>query len=185
MKITAEGLLGSAQKINNKKKTEETELKQDTKSQKYDSVNISRILNSRIESLGKEVKDIQTSLTKNQIMREGIDQLSSAPSSVDAEIILNETRFNGNKILKEYVGTTFTPQELESKKSEINTLINKDINTLTKIQVEMDNIVASDLAGSKKIETIMAGVNETLKKTPAGFDNISKLDAEKVMNLIR
>ena len=49
----------------------------------------------------------------------------------------------------------------------------------------MDNFIASDLTGSRKIENIMAGVSETLMKTPAGFDNISNLDAEKVMKLIR
>ena len=185
MKITADGILGSAQKINNKKKTDETELKQDTKSTKTDSVNLSRVINSRIEALGKEVKDIQTSLTKNQIIREGIDQLLTAPSSGAAENILNETTFNNSKILKEFVGTTFTPQEIETKKTEVKALISSDVNALTKIQVEMDNIIASDLTGNKKVENLMAGVNETLKKTPAGLENISNLDAEKVAKLIR
>jgi len=185
MKVTADGILGSAQKINNRKKTEETDLKQDNKSVKSDSINISRILNSRIEALGKEVKDIQTSLTKNQIIREGIDQLLTASSTGASDTILNETTFNNTKILKEFVGTTFTPQEIESKKSDVKTLISNDVNTLTKIQVEMDNIVASDLTGSKKVEDLMAGVNDTLKKTPAGLENISNLDADKVMKLIR
>jgi len=184
MKITADGILGSAQKINNKKKTDETELKQDTKNAKTDSVNLSRVINSRIEALGKEVKDIQTSLTKNQIIRDGIDQLLAAPSGA-ADTILNETTFNNSKILKEFVGTTFTPQEIETKKNEVKALISSDVNSLTKIQVEMDNIIASDLTGNKKVENLMAGVNETLKKTPAGLENISNLDAEKVAKLIR
>jgi len=185
MKVTADAILGSAQKINSRKKTEETELKQDTQNVKSDSVNISRIINSRIEALGKEVKEIQTSLTKNQIIREGIDQLLTASSSGNTEKILNETTFNDKKILKEFIGTTFTPQEVESKKNEVKTLISNDINSLTKIQVEMDNIIASDLTGNKKVENLMAGVSETLKKTPAGLENISNLDANKVMNLIR
>ena len=185
MKVTADGILGSAQKINNKKKTEDTELKQDTKSVKTDSVNIGRIINSRIEALGKEVKDIQISLTKNQIIRDGIEQLLTAPTSDNAEKILNETTFNNSKILKDFVGTTFTPQEIETKKSEVKTLISNDVNSLTKIQVEMDNIVASDLTGNRKVENLMAGVSETLKKTPSGLENISNLDAEKVMKLIR
>ncbi len=185
MKVTADGILGSAQKINNKKKTEETDVKLDSKSVKSDSINLSKVINSRIEALGKEVKDIQTSLTKNQIIRDGIDQLLTASSSGAAETILNETTFNNSKILKEFIGTTFTPQEIESKKSDVKTLISGDVNTLTKIQVEMDNIIASDLTSNKKVETLMAGVSETLKRTPAGLENISNLDAEKVMRLIR
>ena len=98
MKVTADGILGSAQKINNKKKTEESDVKLDTKSIKSDSINLSKVINSRIEALGKEVKDIQTSLTKNQIIRDGIDQLLAASSSDAAETILNETTFNDSKI---------------------------------------------------------------------------------------
>jgi hypothetical protein len=185
MKVTADGILGSAQKINNKKKTEETEVKQDAKSIKSDSINISKVINSRIEALGKEVKDIQISLTKNQVIRDGIDQLLSAPSADAAEAILNETTFNNSKILKDFVGTTFTPQEVESKKTDVKALISSDISSLTRIQVEMDNIIASDLTGSRKAESLMAGVSETLKKAPSGLENISNLDAEKVMKLIR
>lgn len=185
MKITADGILGSAQKINNKKKTDDTELKQDTKTVKTDSVNLSRAINSRIEALGKEVKDIQTSLTKNQIIHDGIDQLLTASSEGASETILNETTFNNSKILKEFIGTTFTPQEVEKKRAEVKTFISNDISSLTKIQVEMDNIIASDLTGNKKVENLMAGVSDTLKKTPAGLENISNLDAEKVMKLIR
>ncbi len=185
MKVTADGILGSAQKINNKKKTDETEVKQDAKSVKTDSVNLSRVINSRIEALGKEVKDIQTSLTKNQIINEGIDQLLTASTEEDTKKILNETTFNESKILKEFVGEAFAPQDIASKKNELKTLISADVSKLTKIQVEMDNFIASDLTGNKKVENLMAGVSETLKKTPAGLENISNLNTEKVMNLIR
>jgi hypothetical protein len=187
MKITVDGILGSAQKINNKKKADETELKQDKKEIKPDSVNISRIINSRIESLEKEVKDIQTSLTKNQIIHEGIDRLMTASTPDDVKKIMNETTFNNSKILKEFMhsGTSFTPEMIASRKNEAKTLLSNDVNSLTKIQVEMDNIIASDLTGSKKVENLLAGVNETLKKTPAGLENISNLDADKVRKLIR
>ena len=185
MKVTADGILGSAQNINNRKKTEETSLKPDTKSVKSDSLDLGKVINSRIEALGKEVKEIQTSLTKNQIIRDGIDQLLNAPSKGDAEKILNETTFNGSKILKEFIAEGVMPREIEQKNNEVKALISKDVNSLTKIQVEMDNIIASDLAGNKKVETLMAGVGETLKKAPAGLENISNLDADKVMKLIR
>lgn len=185
MKVTVDGILGSAQKINNKKKTEEAELKQDTKSIKSDSVNISKMINSRIEALGKEVKEIQISLTKNQILRDGIDNLINASSDGATEKILNETTFNDKKILKDFIGATFIQQAVESKKGDLKTLISNDVNALTKIQVEMDNFIASDITGIKKVENLMAGVSETLKKAPAGLEHISKLDADKVMRLIK
>jgi len=184
MKVTVDGILGSARQIN-KKKTEDIELKQDKKSVKSDSADISKIISSRIEALGKEVKEIQISLTKNQIIRDGIDQLLGAQSAGTAEKILNETTFNDKKILKDFIGAAYTPETVESKKNEVKTLISNDISALTKIQVEMDNFIASDITGSRKVENIMAGVNETLKKAPAGLEHISTLDADKVMKLIR
>ena len=59
------------------------------------------------------------------------------------------------------------------------------MSSLTKIQVEMDNIIASDITGTKKVESILMGVNNTLKNTTIGLDNISNLDADKVRKLIR
>jgi len=187
MKITVDGILGSAQKINSKKKTDEAELKQDKKEIKPDSVNISKIINSRIETIEKEVKEIQTSLTKNQIIKEGIDTLMSASTPEAVNKILDETTFNNNRILRDFMGSgiSFSAELIASKKNDVKSLIANDMNTLTKIQVEMDNIIASDITGTKKVENIMAGVNDTLKKTPAGLESISNLDADKVRKLIR
>ena len=67
MKITADGILGSAQKINNKRQAEEGN-KGAKKDIKTDSIILGKAINSRIETLEKEIKDIQTSLTKNQII---------------------------------------------------------------------------------------------------------------------
>ena len=187
MKITVDGILGSAQKINSRKKTDETELKQDKKEIKPDSVNISRIINSRIESIEKEVKEIQTSLTKNQIIREGIDRLMSASNPENVNKILDETTFNNDRILKDFMGSgnSFSGEVIALKKNEIKSLIANDMSSLTKIQVEMDNIIASDITGTKKVESILMGVNNTLKNTTIGLDNISNLDADKVRKLIR
>lgn len=187
MKVTVDGILGSAQKINNKKKTDETELKQDKKEIKPDSVNISRIINSRIESIEKEVKEIQTSLTKNQIIREGIDRIISASTPDAVNKIMDETTFNNSRILRDFIGSgaSLSPELLASKKNEVKSLIANDMTSLTKIQVEMDNIIASDITGTKKVENILAGVNDTFKKTPSELENISNLDADKVRKLIR
>ena len=49
----------------------------------------------------------------------------------------------------------------------------------------MDNIAASDVTGNKKIESLMSGINATLQSTTVGIENISNLDEEKVMRLIK
>jgi len=185
MKITADGILGSAQNINNKKKSDEKELKQDGVNSKNDSINIKKVINSRIETIEKEVKEIQTSLTKNQIISKGIDRLLSASNPSTLDTIMNETLFNNSKVLKDFVGTMSTPDALGLKKTEIDSLISNNLSALTKIQIEMDNIAAAGVTGNNRIENLMTGINDTLKKTNIGIENISNLDAEKVMRLIK
>jgi len=185
MKITADGILGSAQNINNKKKSDEKGLKNDSVDLKSDSIDIKKVINSRIEAIEKEVKDIQTSLTKNQMISRGLDRLLAASDPNTLNAIMNETLFNNSKILKDFVGPKLTPDEFKSKKNEIDALLSNNLISLTKIQVEMDNIAASNVIGNKKIENLMSGINGTLKTTGIGIENISNLDADKVMRLIK
>jgi hypothetical protein len=98
---------------------------------------------------------------------------------------LESSKFEGRQILKDYLGADTAQAALQMKKKDIETLINSDINSLTKVQVEVDNIVASNLAGNKKAETLMSNVNDILKNVPANLDTISNLDADKVMKLVR
>lgn len=185
MKITADGILGSAQKISNKRKTEEGISRGDKKDLKTDSLSLGKAINSRIDTIEREIKDIQTSLTKNQIIHEGIENIQKNSSPENVTRTLEVSKFDGRKILKEFLGTDITPANLEAKKSEVNNLINNDINSLTKVQVEVDNIVASNLAGNRKVENLMSNVNDIFKNIPANLDTISNLDADKVMKLVR
>lgn len=184
MKITADGILGSAQKINNKRQTEEGS-KGAKKDIKTDSLTLGKAINSRIETLEKEIKDIQTSLTKNQIIREGIDDILKNDTPENLNLTMEASKFEGRQILKDYLGNDTAPAALQIKKKDIETLITSDINSLTKVQVEVDNIVASNLTGSKKIESLMSNVNDIFKNIPSNLDTISNLDADKVMKLVR
>lgn len=188
MKISADGILGSAQMINNQKKTDGESLPEGTKEQKTDSVSIGKIINSRIESIEKEIRDLQTSLAKNQSISNGLNQLEKSITSVDkTSEILSQNTFNGRQVLKDFIGSEITPEILKSKKDEIKSLIKEDMSNLTKVQVELDNFIASDLAGNKKVENLMTGLNDffNLKRNVTNVDSISNLDAEKVMKLIR
>ncbi len=98
---------------------------------------------------------------------------------------MEASKFEGRQILKDYLGNDTAPAALQIKKKDIETLITSDINSLTKVQVEVDNIVASNLTGSKKIESLMSNVNDIFKNIPSNLDTISNLDADKVMKLVR
>jgi hypothetical protein len=186
MKITADGLLGQAQKINNQKKTETESSASGIKEARTDSVSIGKIVNSRVESIEKEIRELQTSLAKNQSINNGTEQLDrTLTSGGNAAEILEKNTFNGKQVLKDFIGPEITPEIIKLKKDEIRELIKNDIAKLTRVQVELDNIIASDLAGSRKVENLMAGLTEFFKGNPSSVDAISNLDAEKVMKLIR
>ncbi len=185
MKITADGILGSAQKINSKRKIDEAGNAGNKKDLKTDSLNLGKVINSRLETIEREIKDIQTSLTKYQIINEGIDNIQKNNSPENVNQTLTNTTFEGNKILRDFLGEDMNPAALETKKNEVKKLINNDINNLTKVQVEVDNIVASNLTGDRKVETLMADLNDIFKNTHANLDTISNLDVDKVMKLVR
>lgn len=186
MKITADGLLGQAQKISNQKKTESEIPASGAKETRTDSVSIGKIINSRVESIEKEIRDLQTSLAKNQSVSNGIDQLDKVMASGgNTAEVLEKNTFNGKLALKDFIGPELTPEILRSKKDEIKNLVKNDIANLTKVQVELDNIIASDLAGNKKVDNLMANLTEFIKGNASSLDSISNLDAEKVMKLIR
>ena len=107
----------------------------------------------------------------------------STPENLN--LTIEASKFEGKQILRDYIGTDTDPAALQMKKKDIETHINNDINSLTKVQVEVDNIVASNLTGSKKVENLMSNVNDIFKNIPSNLDTISNLDADKVMKLVR
>ena len=186
MKISADSLLGSAQKINNQKKLDEASPDKNNKGIKSDSLEITRKINSRIESIEKEVKDIQTSLSRNQIMRNGLDLIEKTGSfgEKSGEILTNTT-FEGSQVLKEYLAEIVTRESVAAGKKDVTGMINNDINRLTRVQVEVDNIIASDLAGGKRPENLLADINKIFGGSGANPENFSNLNADKVMQLIK
>lgn len=186
MKISADSLLGSAQKINNQKKLDEASPDKTSREMKTDSLDITKKVNSRIESIEKEVKDIQTSLSRNQIMRDGLDLIQKTGSFEEKSgEILRNTTFEGSQVLKEYIGETVSRESVAAGRKDVTAMINNDISRLTRVQVEVDNIIASDLAGSKKPENLLADINNIFRESGVNAENFSNLNADKVMQLIK
>jgi len=189
MKVTVDGILGSARRINNQRQVEEdagsSKKKKDIKT---DSVTIGSRINSRLDSIETELRDIQNSLTKNQIVKDGIDQLQNDLSrgSAGQQAILTDVTFNKKQVLRDYVGEPFTGDTLTQKSDQINLDISGDVSRLKKLQVEVDNIMASNLAGAEKVESLMGNINTVVSGVDASnLENISRLSPDAVMKLIR
>ena len=72
MKVSIDNILGTARKINNQRQLEEENLGKRKKEVKSDSVSISTKVNSRLDGIEREFREIQSSLTRNQIVRDGL-----------------------------------------------------------------------------------------------------------------
>ena len=185
MKVSIDGILGSAQRINNQRQLDDESQKK--KDVRMDSVSIGAKINSRLDSIESELRDIQNSLTKNQIVRDGVDQLEADYKNGGAKQkqILSEVTFNGSHVLRDFMGDGIFTGSFGEKLRQINEAINSDTGKLRKLQVEVDNITASNLAG-EKTDRLMDSINNALSKTdkvnPAV---ISQLNPDAVMKLIK
>ena len=183
MKISIDGLLGSAQRMNNRRQVEGENQK--NKEVRLDSVNIGSKINSRLDSIETELRDIQTTLTKNQIIRDGMDQLftDQKHGGTNQKEILSEIKFNGSPILKEFIGGNLQVEGFGNRLREINEAITSDTGKLKRLQVELENITASNLTGQDKTDSLMSNINGALATVnPA---NVSHLNPDSVFKLIK
>jgi len=188
MKVSIDGILGSARKINSQREMEKESLDKKKKEVKVDSVNIGSRVNSRVDNIENEIREVQSSLTKGQVIRNGIEELSAdlAKGGEKQNQIMEEVKFSGESILKDFITGQLDEKLLSEKRNEVNELINTDVTKLRKLQVEVDNIMASNLAGNDKADTLMESIDKYLSgENAVNPDSISSLNPDSVMRLIR
>jgi hypothetical protein len=188
MKISIDGILGTAQKINSQKELEENNQNKKKADVKVDSVSIGSRINTRLDAMETEFREIQSSLTKNQIIRDGIEQLWAdfRKGGQEQQHILKNVTFEGDTVLNSFMGNTVNEQSLTEKLDKNGNLINEDVGRIKKLQVELDNIMASDLVGRDRLSGIMSNVDSIFKRPEiANIDSISNLRPDAVMRLIK
>jgi len=188
MKISIDGILGTAQKINSQKELEENNQNKKKSDIKVDSVSIGSRINTRLDAMETEFREIQSSLTKNQIIRDGIEQLwdDFRKGGQEQHNIFKNVMFEGTPVLQGFMGPAINEQTLAEKLDKNGTMINEDVGRIKKLQVELDNIMASDLVGRDRLEGIMSNVDSIFKRPEiANIDTISTLRPDAVMRLIK
>ncbi|HNU93172.1 MAG TPA: hypothetical protein PKO25_14965 [Spirochaetota bacterium] len=189
MKVSIDAILGSARKINNQRQVgEESPDGKRGDGLRSDRVEIENRVASRIDNIQKELREIQTSLTRNQIIRDGIARLQEdmARGGMGSVAILDETRFEGQAVLREFVGQADSPSVLAARRENIGGLIAGDVAKLTRLQVEVENITASNVVNGERIGALVGSVEEALgAREAASLGSISSLKEETVSRLVR
>ncbi|MGV7930921.1 MAG: hypothetical protein AB2L13_18810 [Spirochaetota bacterium] len=189
MKVSIDAILGSARKISNQRQVEEESA--DGKRRdglRTDRVEIENRMASRIDNIQKELREIQTSLTRSQIVRDGLVQLQNDMSKggAGASRILENVRFEGAPVLREFVGSADSPSVLSARRESVDGLIAEDVAKLTRLQIEVENIAASNVIGGEKIGALVGSLEGALAgRDAASLGSISNLKEEAVTRLVR
>jgi len=188
MKVSVDNLIGSARRINSQRELDSDSNGTKKKDVKTDSISISNRIHNRLDGIESEFREIQSTLTKNQIIRDGITRLTDdlRQGGTNSKNILDEVTFEGKNVLRTFVGESITESLLNGRSEKIDEMIGSDIDRLRRLQVELDNIVASNLIGEDKIEGLMGNFNSIISELDNGsVDSISRLRADAVMRLTR
>ena len=187
MKISINSILGSARRINSQRESEEQTPGESRKEIRTDSINIESRINTRISSIQNELREIQSSLTRNQIINDGIKRLADdlSKGGMNKSRILDDARYENRAVLREYIGEDISTDILNERQNRINELINDDIVQLRRLEVEAENILASDIIKTDSIQDIMQSIGSSIVKGADLIDNISNLKADAVRRLIK
>jgi hypothetical protein len=187
MKVTSDGILSTAIDMKNKKNIHEESSKSHKQEVKSDSIEIRSRLALRLTTIQNELKNLQTSLTKNQTIKEGINQLKEDFDSGKANTnrILDQIKFEDKYVLNDFLGRNINYEKITSGNEKVGKLIEKDITELKGLQIEIENIVASNLMDVNITDTISKIENSLSKIDFSSISNISRLKPDSVMGLIR
>jgi hypothetical protein len=187
MKISIDGILGSAGRLKNQIKLED-----DTSGGKKknigDTVEIRNRIDVRLDQIQRELKDIQSSITKNQTIKEGINRLSEdmKSGSQNTAQILGEVMYEKKAVLRDFTGENINRTVLDSKMERVDKMIMEDVSKLTRLSVEVENIMASNITGPERADDLLKNVESNLSKVDMkSIAKMSRLNADAVMRLIR
>jgi hypothetical protein len=179
MKVSAEGILNSAQNIKNQQAKIQSEKTETKKSQKTDSVDITLRVNNHLESLEEQVRSYQTSLTKNQVIREGIKKLQSTDA-------VSAFKYNNEDVLANFIGDSSSRENVQTRMETIQRMINEDVKKLRSLEVEVENIFASNLADDEKTSHFRENAPQVLTDMRDGsIQDLTSLNSESVRRLTR
>ncbi len=187
MKIGINGILSTAINMKNQSNLHEESFKSDKTKAKSDSVEIRSRLASRLSVIQDELKSLQSSLTRNQIIKEGINQLKEDIENENGkrDLILSQNKFENEYVLNDFLGDGINYDKVVESGDRVEKLIEKDIGDLKALQIEIENITASNLVNTEIMDKV-AEIEHSISNIDfASVANISDLKPETVIGLVR
>lgn len=187
MKVSIDGILSTAIDLKNKKAVKEEANQKEGSKVKTDSVHIKNRLTSRLGAIQTELKELQSSLTKNQVIKNGINEVIEGFINDDKNInsLVDKVKFENSNILSDYLGNDLNYDKLINANDQIVKSIERDVANLKELQVEIENISASTIIDSN-IEKKMSEIELSLSEIDdSAISKLFDLSPDMVLELIR
>lgn len=152
-----------------------------------DKINIEHRVMARLDEIHNQIKDIQTTLTRYQVIDEGIRTLldDKKAGNTSTQNIINSTLYNNRPVLKEFLGDNYDENSIVHKRDQLKNLVTESISNLQRLEIEFENIVASDLARNVQLKGKIEEINALIPRNVKNPQHIHYLDAETVKRLIQ
>jgi len=152
-----------------------------------DKINIEHRVMTRLDEIHSQIKDIQTTLSRYQVIDDGIRMLleDKNKGGINAQNIINSTMYNNRPVLKEFLGDSYDENTIVHKKDQLKNLVADSVTSLQRLEVEFENIVASDLARNVVLKDKIDEINALIPRNIKNVQHLHNLDAETVKRLIQ
>lgn len=186
MKVSIDAILQSAHQLKSTINVDEHKSGNKNKVTS-DKINIEHRVMARLDEIHNQIKDIQTTLSRYQVIDDGIRMLldDKKAGGTNAPNIIEATQYNNRPVLKEFLGDSYDENTLTHKQDQLKNLVADSITGLQRLQVEFENIVASDLARNVQLKDKIDEINSLIPRNIKNTQHLHHLDAETVKRLIQ
>ena len=186
MKITTDGIIGSAARINNQRNSAKA-VHEDGAKSAY-TLEIGSRVNTRLDAIDGDLRSLQDTLTRGQAARAALTDLLSDVQSggTNAKKIIDAASYNGKPVLEGIFADVPSESDVRSQLKITEDSIRMATAQLTRLSIETENIFASHLGGEEKIDKIIRSTETIFVMGDVTAHNrLSTLNADVVMRLIR
>lgn len=186
MKVSIDAILQSARQLESTINVDEHKSGNKNKVT-GDKINFEHRIIARLDEIHNQIKDIQTSLSHYQVIDDGIRMLldDKNQGGTNSQNIINATLYNNRPVLKEFLGDSYDENTIAHKKEQLKNLVADSVTSLQRLQVEFENIVASDLARNIVLKNKTDEINALIPRNIKNVQHLHHLDAETVKRLIQ
>ncbi len=186
MKVSIDAILQSAHQLKSTINVDEHKSGNKNKVSS-DTINIEHRVMARLDEIHNQIKDIQTTLSRYQVIDDGIKMLldDKKKGATNSQNIINATMYNNRSVLKEFLGDSYDENTIAHKQDQLKNLVADSVASLQRLEVEFENIVASNLARNIQLKDKIDEINALIPRNIKNPQHLHHLDAETVKRLIQ